>query len=101
MQRLLSALRFALSGQYPGTILVDGRKTLRHWVEPEDVVHFVLGGADDVSFQDQEVQFDDRGVATARDTDGLSRGVRVLVVVPYSPEVQVVAMLLQQDGAND
>ena len=101
MTQLFDAFTFALSGKHPGIVLIDGHKTYRHWIEPADVVNLEASGIPDVGFADQEVEVDHRGVATATDINGQARSVRLLVMVPLSPHLQLEALIASRDGAND
>jgi hypothetical protein len=87
MTRLFDALRRVVA-KNQGSMFVDGHKCYRHWMEPEDTINLEMTGISDVAFVDQDVEFDHRGVARADDTEGVSREVRVLVMVPFGPLLQ-------------
>ena len=91
---LFAALRRVNVGERDrGAVFVDGHKVYRHWMEPDDTVNLELSGDSDVAFVDQDVQFDDCGVAHVSDANGQSREVRILVMVPYSPDFQAMELI--------
>jgi hypothetical protein len=92
MTMLFEALKRAGCGENnQGIVLIDGSRACRHWVEDGTV--FFESGAKDAAFTDQDIQFDDCGVANAADTNDRLREVRVLVMVPFSAKLQTLDLI--------
>ncbi|WP_339665561.1 hypothetical protein [uncultured Pseudomonas sp.] len=55
---------------------------------------FEVRSGSDAAFANQNVQFDDNGMAKATDTNNLSHDVRVLVMVPFNPALRTVDLVI-------
>ena len=100
MSRLFDALR-RVADKDQGAVFIDGHKAYRHWMEPEDTVNLEVSGISDVAFVDQDVQFDDHGRAQVSETNGHSREVRILVMVPFGPRLQLAEMIAPPENDTD
>jgi hypothetical protein len=100
MSRLFDALR-RVAGKGQGAVFIDGHNAYRHWLDPQDTVNLEMTGISDVAFVDQNLQFDDHGRAQASDTNGQSREVRILVMVPFGPRLQLAELIAPPDSDTD
>jgi hypothetical protein len=100
MAQLFDAFR-RVAAKDQGVIFIDGHKAYRHWVEPEDTLNLEMAGSSDVGFVDQEVRFDDHGATQVADTKGQLREVRILVMVPFGPRLQMLEMIYPPENGAD
>lgn len=84
-----------------GTVYVDRLVVYRHWLDEHDgTVHFEgSNGCDVGGFPDQDVDFDDDGVAKALDNHGKEYEFRIMVqaeglgLVPYNTTLPMIDLI--------